>query len=285
MDGRPQDGAVLAGRHGRHRVARAVADAGGQRGQPSDGLPEAIEAMRWCDPFSPPAARPSDIAIATASPADYDDHFLALRADANIDLHFVHGVRTVTTREGQAAAALADIVVRGLSQSRLRRLAALCRQSPLFEALPEGWLRVLPADAPMSTPNAWDRLLARLKPEDWPDGMEHAPALRASVDLLAKGPDAAPESARPSSRPRTLWRKALLAGPAADRYHPRNPEAGRRPGICVVAWMPASARGITTSLRAVGRPQLVALAARIAESVLRTILSRRPSSIRFGEPR
>jgi hypothetical protein len=48
----------------------------------------------------------SEIAVATASPADYDDHFLALRADANIDLHFVHGVKAVTTREGQAAAAL-----------------------------------------------------------------------------------------------------------------------------------------------------------------------------------
>ena len=94
---------------------------------------------------------PSEIAIATASPADYDDHFLALRADANIDLHFVHGVRTVaTTREGQAAAALADIVVFGLSVAA-GRLAALCRDGP-FETLPDGWLRVLPTDAPLSTP-------------------------------------------------------------------------------------------------------------------------------------
>ena len=91
---------------------------------------------------------------------------MALRADANIDLHFVHGVRTLTTREGQAAAALADIIIRGLSQSRLRRLATLCRDSPSFESLPEGWLRVLPTDAPLSTPSAWERLLARLKPED-----------------------------------------------------------------------------------------------------------------------
>src|SRR3546814_10056732 len=121
---------------------------------------------------------PSDIAIATASPANYDDHFLALRADANIHLHFVHGVSTVTSREGQATAALADIVVRGLTQSRLRRLAALCRDSAPFRSLPEGWLRVLPADAPLSTTNAWNRLLARLKHGDWPDGTDHASALR-----------------------------------------------------------------------------------------------------------
>ena len=164
---------------------------------------EAIEAMRWARPLlASGPAEPSDIAIATASPADYDDHFLALRADANIDLHFVHGVRTVTTREGQAAAALADIVVRGLSQTRLRRLAAAVPAiAGPFEALPEGWLRVLPADAPLSTPNAWDRLLARLKPEDWPDGTDHAPALRAAIDAARQRAGCrALRSARPSSK-------------------------------------------------------------------------------------
>ena len=136
---------------------------------------EAIEAMRWARSLLASGVPASEIAIATASPADYDDHFMALRADANIDLHFVHGIRTVATREGQAAAALADIVVRGLSQSRLRRLAALCRDSGPFETLPEGWLRVLPTDAPLSAPSAWNRLLARLTPEDWPDGADHVP--------------------------------------------------------------------------------------------------------------
>jgi hypothetical protein len=178
---------------------------------------ETIEAMRWVRSLLASGVSPSEIAIATASPADYDDHFLALRADANIDLHFVHGVRTVTTREGQAAAALADIVVRGLSQSRLRRLAALCRGSAPFETLPEGWPRVLPADAPLSTSNAWNRLLTRLKPEDWPDGGDHASALRAAVELLAKGADAAPEIGEAFLKGRALaiWRKALLAGPSA----------------------------------------------------------------------
>jgi hypothetical protein len=88
------------------------------------------------------AAEPADIAIAAASPAEYDDHFISLRADANLDLHFVHGVKITTTREGQAAAALADILIRGLSQSRFRRLAALCGStSGVFHALPAGWMR------------------------------------------------------------------------------------------------------------------------------------------------
>ena len=206
---------------------------------------ETIEAMRWVRSLLASGVVPSEIAIATASPTDYDDHFLAIRADANIDLHFVHGVRTVTTREGQAAAALADIVVRGLSQSRLRRLAALCRDSAPFEALPEGWLRVLPTDAPLSTPSAWNRLLTRLKSEDWPDGADHATGLRAAVDLLAKGPDAVPEigEAFLNGRALSIWRKALLAGPAASidaTLETLKQDDGLE--ACVsVAWMPASA--------------------------------------------
>ena len=207
---------------------------------------EAIEAMRWVRSLlASGQATPSEIAIATASPADYDDHFLALRADSNIDLHFVHGVRTVTTREGQAAAALADIVVRGLSQSRLRRLAALCRDSAPFAALPDGWLRVLPVDSPLSTRGAWSRLLTQLKPEDWPGGANHSPALRSAIELLAKGPDAAPEigDAFLKGRSLSIWRKALLAGPSASidaTLEALKQDDGLE--ACVsVTWMPASA--------------------------------------------
>ncbi|EQD64639.1 hypothetical protein B2A_01900, partial [mine drainage metagenome] len=206
---------------------------------------EAIEAMRWMRSLLASGVAPSEIAIATASPADYNDHLLALRVEANIDLHFVHGVRIVTIREGQAAAALADIVVRGVSQSRLRRLAALCRDSGPFETLPEGWLRVLPTDAPLSTSSAWNRLLARLTPEDWPDGADYTLALRAAVELLAKGSDAATEIGEAFLKGRALaiWRKALFAGPAASidaTLEALKQDDGLE--ACVsVAWMPASA--------------------------------------------
>jgi hypothetical protein len=42
---------------------------------------------------------PGDIAIAAVTPADYDDHFLALGADANLDLHFVNGVKISACRK------------------------------------------------------------------------------------------------------------------------------------------------------------------------------------------
>ncbi|RCK34598.1 PD-(D/E)XK nuclease family protein [Thalassospira xiamenensis] len=206
---------------------------------------EAIEAMRWARSLLAAGVPPSEIAIATASPANYDDYFLVLRADANIDLHFVHGMRTVSTREGQEAAALADIVVRGLSQSRLRRLVALCRDSGPFETLPEGWLRVLPTDAPLSTPGAWNRLLARLTPEHWPDGTDHGSALRTAVETLAKGSEAASEigEAFLKGRALSIWRKALLAGPAASidaTLEALKQDDGLEACVCV-AWMPASA--------------------------------------------
>ena len=89
---------------------------------------EAVEAMRWARQLlASGRAEPADIAIASATPADYDDHLLALRADASLDLHFVHGVKVTASREGQAAAALADILLRGLSQTRMRRLNTLLR--------------------------------------------------------------------------------------------------------------------------------------------------------------
>jgi len=206
---------------------------------------EAIEAMRWARALLASGVVASDIAIASASPAEYDDHFLALRADANLDLHFVHGVRTVTTRDGQAAAALADLVVRGLTRARVRRLAVLAGDAKGFKAMPDGWLRVLPPDAPLTSVTSWERLLIRLKPEDWPDKVDHAADLRAAVGLLARGFGAAAELGEQflEGRARAIWRQALLAGPAtAIDATLENLKQDDGLEVCVsVGWMPASA--------------------------------------------
>lgn len=206
---------------------------------------EAIEAMRWVRTLLASGVVPSDIAVASASPAEYDHHFLALRADANLDLHFVHGVRTVTTRDGQAAAALADLVARGLTRARVRRLAVLCGGAKGFKTLPDGWLRVLPPDAPLTSVSAWERLLVRLKPEDWPDNADHAADLRAVIGMLARGSAAAADLGEKflGGRTLTMWRQALLAGPAiAIDATLENLKQDEGLEACVsVAWMPASA--------------------------------------------
>jgi len=208
---------------------------------------EAIEAVRWARSLlASGEAEHADIAIAAASTAEYDDHFLSLRADANLDLHFVHGIKVTTTREGQAAAALADILIRGLTQTRMRRLAALCRSQPgPFQTLPMGWMRILPADAPLASVTAWTRLLDRLTATDWPDEQNHALTLRGIVVLLAKGHSAAEEigAALLNGRALAIWRKALLSGPSGSleaTLETLRQDDGLE--ACVsVAWMPVSA--------------------------------------------
>lgn len=208
---------------------------------------EAIEALRWARQLiASGAADRAEIAIASVTPADYDDHFLALRADANLDLHFVHGVKITACRDGQAAAALADILVRGLSQTRMRRLASLLAAYPgPLRALPAGWTRVLPADAPLASPQAWNHLLDRLTAAEWPDHIDHGPALREIIALLSQGVAAAEATGETLLHGRTLaiWRKALLAGPAASldlTLETLKQDDGL--DSCVsVAWMPASA--------------------------------------------
>ncbi len=208
---------------------------------------EAIEAIRWArELIASGEAEANEIAVASVSPGDYDDHFLALRADANLDLHFVHGVKIAATREGQAAAALADVVLRGLSQTRVRRLSSLLSayQGP-FQLLPEGWLRILPADAPLASFAAWKRLLDRLDASDWPDGINHGAALLEIVGHLAQGVTAADAIGSSLLRGRALaiWRKALLAGPPASldlALESLKQDDGL--DACVsLAWMPASA--------------------------------------------
>jgi hypothetical protein len=208
---------------------------------------EAIGAIRWARGLMASGeAEPADIAIAAASTGDYDDHLLALRADANLDIHFVHGIKVTTTRDGQAAAALADLLIRGFSQTRMRRLAALCgSETGPFGGLPQGWLRVLPTDAPLASPASWHRLLDRLTADDWPDATDHTPTLRGIIDLLAKGHPAADEigAAFLSGRALAVWRKALLAGPSGSLDATLD-SLKQDDGLeaCVsVAWMPASA--------------------------------------------
>lgn len=207
---------------------------------------EAIEAVRWARGLlASGKVEPADIAIAAASTGDYDDYFLALRADTNLDFHFVHGIKATATRDGQAAAALADLLIRGFSQTRMRRLAALCGSaSGPFVSLPQSWTRILPADAPLASLEAWQRLLKRLTPDDWPDATDHTPTLRAIIDLLAKGHQAAEEigSFFLSGNALNIWQKALLAGPSAsiDATLERLRQSDGLEACVSVAWMPAN---------------------------------------------
>lgn len=186
----------------------------------SNSLHEAIEALRWARQLvASGMAKPGEIAIACVSPAEFDDHFLALRSDANLDLHFVHGTKVTASRDGQAAAALADILLRGITQQRFRRLAALASAAGgAFSQLPQGWQKVLPANAPLSSARSWSKLINSLNASHWPDGKDHTGELRSIVELLQQGHEGAVAAGEAMLRGRALgiWRHALTAGPAAS---------------------------------------------------------------------
>jgi len=208
---------------------------------------EVLEAVRWMRQLlASGQAQAGEVAIAASDPAPFDAHMLAMRAQAGIDLHFVHGIPVATTRDGQAASALADILVRGLSHARLRRLVHLSDANvPMLRTLPDGWLRVLPADAALTSLQSWDRLLERLTASSWPDEMNHAPGLASLVRLLQAGPGEAQAAGEALLRGRALiiWRRALAAGPAASlmsTLENMKQDDGLDP-CAVAAWMPASA--------------------------------------------
>lgn len=212
----------------------------------STALHETVESLRWARRLiASGVALPSDIAIASVSPSDFDDHFLALRADANLELHFAHGAKIAASRDGQTAAALADILLRGISQRKFRRLTALLSgaSGPLAE-LPAGWTKVLPADAPLSSQRSWEKLFASLTAQDWPDGHDHKAELKQVIDLLLQGVATAAAAGEALLRGRalTIWRKAIAAGPAAslDLTLQSMREDDGLEACASVAWMPAS---------------------------------------------
>jgi hypothetical protein len=84
---------------------------------------EVVEALRWMrELVASGRARPEEIAICATATENWDEHMLVLATDADLPVHFSHGVPALASREGQACAALADVLLNGLSQHRVRRL-------------------------------------------------------------------------------------------------------------------------------------------------------------------
>ncbi len=156
---------------------------------------EILEAFRWLrELLASGVARPAEIGIAAASPTDFDDHVLALSEDANLPIHFVQGIKAVTRPEGQTAAALADILIKGISQERVRRLLRRLSGTRAVADLPKGWASILPKEAPLTTAKRWEHALAEVSPDQWPDGVDHSEVVLGIIRLLEKGADGAREA-------------------------------------------------------------------------------------------
>ncbi|WP_245286563.1 PD-(D/E)XK nuclease family protein [Bradyrhizobium sp. ARR65] len=178
---------------------------------------EVLEAFRWMRSLlAEGKAKPEDIAIAAASPSDYDDYVSALSHEANIPIHFVQGVKAVATPEGQTAAALADVLVNGISQARVRRLLLRLDGTRCIEGLPRDWTRVLPAEAPLSNLDRWKQVFSSLEPAAWPGGIDKSSIVLDVLQILEKGPAGAQEAGEKllPRMPLKLWQLALEDGPA-----------------------------------------------------------------------
>lgn len=197
---------------------------------------EALEAMRWSRQLlASGQATAEQIAIASANPSAYDDALQSLSQTTELALHFVHGRPVVSTREGQMAAALADALLNGPTRRRLRRCA--------LASLPHGWENALPPKIVLRNAASWQQALSRMGPEHWPDGLDGTPQLREILELLLAGADGAEAAGERllSGRALSLWRRALMAGPAQALLETL---AGLRQddgldSCASVCWMPA----------------------------------------------
>ena len=177
----------------------------------ADPRAEAVEALRWArELLSRGTIVASEIALTAASPGPWDDHLLALSKEAGLPVHFSHGVPALSTRGGQVCAALADSLVQGLSQQRIRRLILRLPPSKFRDRFPGEWWKALPRGAGLFTVDHWKQVLAR------PEAAAAAAPLLELVALVARGTDAAAEAGTLllTGQSRLLWEAALRIAPA-----------------------------------------------------------------------
>ena len=179
---------------------------------------EILEAVRWARQHLASGVAPQDIAIAAASPEDWDDHMLALAEAANLPIHFAHGRATLSIFEGQLAAALAEVLLRGFSRMRVTRLVALLRtHNQRYSSLPGAWWQQLPEEAPLLDAARWHRAIDAMPPGGYADGDDLRPLLHELIDTLSMGLAAADKIGEllMTGRALAIWQKALSQGPAA----------------------------------------------------------------------
>jgi hypothetical protein len=203
---------------------------------------EVVEGLRWArELLSGGDAAAADIAIVAASPATWDEHMLVLSRNANLPVHFSHGLPALETWEGQGCAALADVLVSGLSQDGVRRLLRYAH--PIAEALPLDWAAGLPRRAGLFSVAQWRQAMVstRLRRREL-DRAERV--LLPILELLAGGAVRAAEAGRLllSAASLGLWKDALRSAPSAaivQSLQSLRVRDERDPGNSIV-WAPAA---------------------------------------------
>jgi len=180
----------------------------------ADPRHEVLETFRWARALiAAGQARPKDIAICGVATDEWDEHVVALMEETGLPVCFPHGRPCLGTADGQRCAALADVLLHGLSQARVRRLFALTAgQRTALDVLPRDWLRV-PRSASLTSAAEWAQALDRLALSD----VDPRPVVMPLLTLLDRGTAAAKEGADAflRGRARRLWERATRAAPAA----------------------------------------------------------------------
>lgn len=191
---------------------------------------EVLEALRWARRLlAAGKAEPGQIAIASVGCAALDPIVLAATESSGLPVCFGGGRPAMGTAEGQRAAAVADVMLRGIDRERGRR--ALRAAAARLEGLPKGWDRVLTTSAPLLSPDAWRRALEAC--DAFVDDVDPWPVIGPLLELMAAGPDAAEQLGDRllSGQALALWQQALQHGPATaidttmDRLRVADPAA------------------------------------------------------------
>jgi RecB family exonuclease len=185
----------------------------------ADPTHEVVEALRWARRLLAEGHGPAELGLAAASVAEHDDALYALLEETQLPIHAAHGLRAVATGDGQRAAALGDLLVRGLEQTRVRRAVSSIRHLPSspLAALPDDWAARIPVDAALNDLARWRRAIHDAAAEDWPGGPDAAALLARFVEDVAAGPAQAEGIGERwlGGRALALWRRALAEGPPA----------------------------------------------------------------------
>lgn len=177
----------------------------------SDARHEVLEALRWAVELLADGHKGEDIAIAAVSTGAYEGIVHTISRDSDIEIHMPNGIPALQTQTGQECAALADILIRGISHKRVRRLYEVASSSKAFEGVPEDWIKRIPQDASLLTVHRWNRLLNR---NDMADVKPYLDKVIAGVSKgVAFAEDAGPLFL--SEAAQRLWTRALRSGPAS----------------------------------------------------------------------
>ena len=178
---------------------------------------EMKEAMRWARRLiTKDGVSPADIGLVHHAGAAGNTMLISLARASGLPLHFVQGRPALELPEGQLAAALAEIRIKGVSRSGVIRIVELLqRQHPAYAPVKIDWWHSLP-NLPLKEMDDWHYHLNRLKEtaeSDQLDALERIYGLVREITQPDTPAGLLGERLLPD-KALSVWNHALAAGPA-----------------------------------------------------------------------